>query len=89
LRERRLNHLPALSVLGHVCGAGCSVTTLLRDHLDRPPGKIELPVHNQNTHSGACEQDGGRSTIADAVSRGAAAGDYGHLALEAEAIPRF
>jgi hypothetical protein len=48
-----------------------------------------LPVHDQNARTGTGEQDGGCSTIADAVTGGAATGDYGYFALEAKAMGKF
>jgi hypothetical protein len=78
-----------LSVLGHIRGKGYRVAALPRDHLDRSLGKLELPVHDQNTRARTGKQDGGRSTIANAVSGGASARDDGDLAFEAEAIPRY
>jgi hypothetical protein len=87
LRERGFDHRAALGVLGHVDGIGRGDSAFLRDHLDRPPREVELPVHDQNARACAGQQDGGRSTVTNAVSRGPAARNYGHLACEPEVLP--
>ena len=50
-------------------------------------GSTQLVVYTASACTG--KQDGGCSTVANAVSGGAAACDYGDLAHEAEAIPKF
>ncbi|HWX59025.1 hypothetical protein [Bradyrhizobium sp.] len=47
------------------------------DHFDGALGKLHLAVDHQHLGAGAREQDGRRAAVADAVARGAAAGDDG------------
>jgi hypothetical protein len=89
LRERSFDHRPALSVVRHICSTSGGITTLPRDHLDRTSSKLELPIRHQNTHPGAREQHCSGSAVADAISRGTAAGNDGDLALQAEVTSKF
>jgi hypothetical protein len=83
LRERCVDHRAALGIVGYVCCASHSLAAFLRNHLDRPLCKLELAVDHQDARACAGEQDSGRSTVADAVSRGAAARHDGDFSREA------
>ena len=62
----------------------------LRDHGNRALGQRRVAVYHEHLGAGAGEQDGGRAAVADAVARGAAAGDDGDLAVEpAVVLARF
>ena len=80
--DGRLDHRGALAPLGDIGLEGHALAARLGDHLDRALGKAAVAIDDDDLGPGLREQDGGRATVADAVTRGAAAGDDRDLARE-------
>jgi hypothetical protein len=85
----RGDHRLGLNLLGNIGGKGRGIAALLRDHRDRALGELDLAIHHQDAGAGARQQDRRRAPIADAVTRGAAAGHDGDLPGEARLVVGF
>src|SRR6185312_14537516 len=84
--ERRVDQRPALLFVGDISFERDSRAALGSDHRHGALGEFDLTVNDKDLHATSGEQHRGSTAIADAVLRGAAAGNDGNLAGEARRI---